>query len=72
MKGAVEKIKLPQAGEQATLWATLLNSLVAAMFVVAFFIGLGLLVVAFLVHRVLRQLKARLRREQLPLDQDYR
>ena len=56
--------------EQAKLWAALLNSLVAAMFVVAFFVGLGLLVGAFLVHRVLRRIKARLRGEQLPLDQD--
>ena len=61
---------LPEAREQATPWAALLNSLVAAMFVVAFFVGLGLLVGAFLVHRVLRQIKARLRGEQLPLDQD--
>ena len=66
MKGTVE-IKLPEARKQATPWAALLNRLVAAMFVVAFFVGLGLLVGAFLVHRVLRQIKARL---QLPLDQD--
>ena len=69
MKGTVE-IKLPEARKQATPWAALLNRLVAAMFVVAFFVGLGLLVGAFLVHRVLRQIKARLRGEQLPLDQD--
>lgn len=64
------KIKLPEAHEQATPWAALLNTLVAAMFVVAFLVGLGLLVGAFLVHRVLRRIKARLRGEQLPLDQD--
>jgi hypothetical protein len=66
MKGTVYKIKLPEAHEQATPWATLLNSLVAAMFVVAFFVGLGLLVGVFLVHRVARWIKARIRGEQLP------
>jgi hypothetical protein len=70
-EGHRSKIKLPEAREQATPWAAaLLNSMVAAMFVVAFFVGLGLLVGAFLAHRVLRQIKARLRGEQLPLDQD--
>ena len=44
--------------EQAKLWAALLNSLVAAMFVVAFFVGLGLLVGSFLAHPGLRQIKA--------------
>jgi hypothetical protein len=67
---SADRIKLPEAHEQATLWAAFLNSLVAAMFVVAFFVGLGLLVSAFLVHRVLRQIKARLRGEQLPREQD--
>jgi hypothetical protein len=40
------------------------------MFVVAFFVGLGLLVGAFLVHRVARRIKAWMRGEQPPLDQD--
>jgi ABC-type sugar transport system permease subunit len=67
LESTVDKIK---AHEQATPWAALLNTLVAAMFVVAFLVGLGLLVGAFLVHRVLRRIKAWLRGEQLPLDQD--
>jgi ABC-type sugar transport system permease subunit len=70
LESTVDKIKLPEAHEQATPWAALLNTLVAAMFVVAFLVGLGLLVGAFLVHRVLRRIKARLRGEQLPFDQD--
>lgn len=70
LESTVDKIKLPEAHEQATPWAALLNTLVAAMFVVAFLVGLGLLVGAFLVHRVLRRIKAWLRGEQLPLDQD--
>jgi hypothetical protein len=70
MQGTIDKIKLPAAREQATPWAAILNSLVAAMFVVAFFVGLGLLMGAFLVHRGARRIKARLRGEQLPLDQD--
>jgi hypothetical protein len=52
------------------LWAAWVNSLVAAMFIVAFFVGLGLLVGAFLVHRVARRIKARIRGEQPPLGQD--
>ena len=56
--------------EQAKPWAALLYSIVAAMFVVAFFVGLGLLVGAFLVHRVARRIKAWIRGEQPPLDQD--
>lgn len=52
------------------LWAAWVNSLVAAMFIVAFFVGLGLLVGAFLVHRVARRIKARIRGEQPPLEQD--
>ena len=59
----------PCHNEQAKPWPALLNSLVAAMFVVAFFVGLGLLVGAFLVHRVARRIKARMRGEQPPLDQ---
>ena len=70
LESTVDKSKLPEAHEQATPWAALLNTLVAAMFVVAFLVGLGLLVGAFLVHRVLRRIKAWLRGEQLPLDQD--
>jgi hypothetical protein len=70
MKGTVDKIKLPEVYEQATPWAALLNSLVAAMFILAFFVGLGLLVGAFLVHRLARWIKARIRGEQLPLEQD--
>jgi short subunit fatty acids transporter len=54
--------------EQAKPWAALLYSIVAAMFVVAFFVGLGLLVGAFLVHRVARRIKAWIRGEQPPLD----
>ena len=65
-----DKFKPPQAHEQATPWAALLNSLVAAMFILAFFVGLGLLVGAFLVHRLARQIKARIRGEQLPLEQN--
>jgi hypothetical protein len=41
-----------------TPWAALLNSLVAAMFVVAFIVGLGLIVGAFLGHSILRWIKA--------------
>ena len=70
MKDTLDKVKLPEAREQATPWAAILNSLAIAMFVVAFFFGLGLLVSAFLVHRGARRIKARLRGEQLPLDQD--
>jgi hypothetical protein len=70
LESTVDKIKLPEAHEQATPCAALLNTLVAAMFVVAFLVGLGLLVGAFVVHRVLRQIKARLRGEQLPLNQE--
>jgi hypothetical protein len=40
------------------------------MFIVAFFMGLGLLAGAFLVHRVARRIKARIRGEQPPLEQD--
>jgi len=36
LESTVDKIKLPEAHEQATPWAALLNTLVAAMFVVAF------------------------------------
>jgi len=70
LESTVDKIKLPEAHEQATPWAALLNTLVAAMFVVAFLVGLGLLVGAFLVHRVARRIKAWMRGEQPPLDQD--
>ena len=61
---SADKIKLPEAHEQATLWATLLNSLIADVRC-RFLRWSGLLVSAFLVHRVLRQIKARLRGEQL-------
>jgi hypothetical protein len=56
--------------ERTKLWAASVNSLVPAMFIVAFFMGLGLLAGAFLVHRVARRIKARIRGEQPPLEQD--
>ena len=55
--------------ERTKLWAASVDGLVPAMFIVAFFMGLGLLAGAFLVHRVARRIKARIRGEQPPLEQ---
>ena len=50
--------------EQATLWAAILNNLIAAIFVAAFIFALGLMVGAYLAHRVARWIKGRLQEYQ--------